>query len=73
MSNPDTTMQVTHGCDVTPNVITISRNDMEGGANVNEYSAHTITATEFTIAVDVTPVGGVDFYWYCTHSTVGLR
>jgi len=72
LNNPDTSYVVTHGCNITPNVILISRNDMEGGAAVNEYSAHSITATQFTISVDVTPVGGVDFYWYATNSTRAL-
>jgi hypothetical protein len=59
----NTTVVVTHGLGVTPDIEDISVTPIELWGAATQYSAHTPTSTQFTIEVDQDPGQDVDFAW----------
>jgi hypothetical protein len=63
LANGNTTVAVTHGLGVTPDIEDISVTPIELWGAATQYAAHTPTSTQFTIEVDQDPGQDVDFAW----------
>jgi hypothetical protein len=59
----NTTVVVTHGLGVTPDIEDISVTPIELWGAATQFAAHTPTSTQFTIEVDQDPGQDVDFAW----------
>lgn len=63
ITNPDTSVTVTHGLYTTPNAADITVTQTTAGAAVDSFHIGNITATTFDITVDVSPTVAVGFAW----------
>jgi hypothetical protein len=63
LEDGNTTVVVTHGLGVTPNLKDINVTPSEAWGAFTQFWKHTPTATEFTIEVDQDPGQDVDFSW----------
>jgi hypothetical protein len=63
LANGNTTIVVTHGLDVTPDIQDISVTPIEAWGSATQFWINTPTSTQFTINVDQDPTQDVDFAW----------
>jgi hypothetical protein len=63
LEDGNTTVVVTHGLGVTPDLKDISVTPSEAWGAATQFWKHTPTSTQFTIEVDQDPGQDVDFSW----------